>query len=189
MVFVMSDPTPQAANPLPDRGDLVEMLLIHQRNIHAFLKTLLPHEQDLNDLLQQVCLALWQKQASYDPTRPFLPWAYAFARNHALKHIQQQQREQHLVAFHGPMLEQLAVARAAFDQSAAARRRALDACLQRLRPDQRELLEERFGGTQTLKQLAADAGVSAASLTMKLQRLRHALLKCIQQKLVAEDAR
>ena len=164
------------------------MLLIHQRNLHTFLLTLLPHEDDIDDLLQQVCLALWQKKDSYAPDRPFLPWAYAFARNHALKYLQQQSRDRQVTVFHGGLLERLAVAREAFDASADTRRQALAACLKQLRPEQRQLLEDRFAGTQTLKQLAAAAGVSAASLTMKLQRLRHALLKCVQHKLAREEA-
>jgi hypothetical protein len=65
----MAASTPQPGQPLPDRGDLVEMLLIHQRNLHTFLLTLLPHEDDVDDLLQQVCLALWQKKDSYAPDR------------------------------------------------------------------------------------------------------------------------
>ena len=164
------------------------MLLIHQRNLHTFLLTLLPHEDDVDDLLQQVCLALWQKKDSYAPDRPFLPWAYAFARNHALKYLQQQSRDRQVTVFHGGLLERLAVARETFDASADTRRQALAACLKQLRPEQRQLLEDRFAGTQTLKQLAAAAGVSAASLTMKLQRLRHALLKCVQHKLAREEA-
>ena len=126
------------------------MLLIHQRNLHTFLLTLLPHEDDVDDLLQQVCLALWQKKDSYAPDRPFLPWAYAFARNHALKYLQQQSRDRQVTVFHGGLLERLAVAREAFDASADTRRQALAACLKQLRPEQRQLLEDRFAGTQTL---------------------------------------
>jgi RNA polymerase sigma-70 factor (ECF subfamily) len=184
----MAASTSQPGQPLPDRGDLVEMLLIHQRNLHTFLLTLLPHEDDVDDLLQQICLALWQKKDSYVPDRPFLPWAYAFARNHALKYLQQQSRDKQVAVFHGGLLEQLAVARETFDASADTRRQALAACLKQLQPEQRQLLEDRFAGTQTLKQLAAATGVSAASLTMKLQRLRHALLKCVQHRLAREEA-
>ena len=43
------------------------MLLIHQRNLHTFLLTLLPHEDDVDDLLQQICLALWQKKRQLCP--------------------------------------------------------------------------------------------------------------------------
>lgn len=176
------------AEATSSQSGFVAALLAHQRGIHAFLVTLLPHEDDLDDLQQQVCLALWEKREQYDPARPFLPWAYAFARNHALKFLEAKSRERSLQHFSGPLLEQIAFAREAFDASIEERRRALDACLRRLRPEQRELLRERFGGQQSLKDLAAASGVSPASLTMRLQRLRHALLKCIEQSLAAVEA-
>ena len=170
------------------QGSFVAALLAHQRGIHAFLVALLPHEDDLDDLQQQVCLALWEKREQYDPARPFLPWAYAFARNHALKYLKATSRDRGIQHFSGPLLEQIAFAREAFDASIEERRRALDACLQRLRPEQRELIRERFAGQRSLKDLAASTGVSPASLTMRLQRLRHALLKCIEQVLAAKEA-
>jgi RNA polymerase sigma-70 factor (ECF subfamily) len=178
-------PPPEATSP---QSHFVAALLAHQRGIHAFLVALLPHEDDLDDLQQQVCLALWEKREQYDPARPFLPWAYAFARNHALKYLEAKSREKGFQYFSGPLLEQIALAREAFDASTEDRRRALDACLQRLRPEQRELIRERFAGQRSLKDLATASGVSPASLTMRLQRLRHALLKCIEQALAAKEA-
>jgi RNA polymerase sigma-70 factor (ECF subfamily) len=179
------DPPPETLSP---QSHFVAALLAHQRGIYAFLVALLPHEDDLDDLQQQVCLALWEKREHYDPARPFLPWAYAFARNHALKYLEAKSREKGFRYFNGPLLEQIALAREAFDASTEDRRRALDACLQRLRPEQRELIRERFAGQRSLKDLATAGGVSPASLTMRLQRLRHALLKCIEQALAAKEA-
>ena len=173
---------------MASENEFVAALLAHQRGIHAFLVGLLPHEDDLDDLQQQVCLALWEKREQYDPARPFLPWAYAFARNHALKYLEAKSRESGIQHFSGPLLEQIAFAREAFDASIEERRRALDACLQRLRPEQQELIRDRFAGEQSLKDLAASSGVSSASLTMRLQRLRHALLRCIEQALAAKEA-
>ena len=40
----------------------------------------LPH-QDLEDLVQDILLALHAVRATYDPARPFLPWLMAIARN------------------------------------------------------------------------------------------------------------
>jgi RNA polymerase sigma-70 factor (ECF subfamily) len=180
-----TDPPPEASS---SQGRFVASLLAHQRGIHAFLVAILPHEDDLDDLQQQVCLALWEKRGQYDPARPFLPWAYAFARNHAFKYREAKSRERGMLCFSGSLLEQIAFAREAFDASIEERRRALDTCIQRLRPEQRELIRERFAGQRSLKDLAASSGVSPASLTMRLQRLRHALLKCIELALAAKEA-
>jgi RNA polymerase sigma-70 factor (ECF subfamily) len=37
--------------------------------------------QDMEDLLQDILLAVHAVRATYDPTRPFLPWLVAIARN------------------------------------------------------------------------------------------------------------
>ena len=41
-----------------DESDFVARLLANQRGIHALLVALLPSETDLDDVFQQVCLAL-----------------------------------------------------------------------------------------------------------------------------------
>jgi RNA polymerase sigma-70 factor (ECF subfamily) len=181
-------PHQPSTDPAASQRGFVAALLANQSGIHAFLVTLLPREDDLDDLQQQICLALWEKREQYDPARPFLPWAYAFARNHALKHLEKKARDTGTQHFSGPALEQIAFAREAFDASIEDRRRTLDACLQQLRPEQRDLIRERFAGQRSLKDLAAASGVSPASLTMRLQRLRHALLRCIEQALAAKEA-
>lgn len=37
-------------------------------------------EADRDDLFQETCLRLYRGAASYDPQRPFLPWAFTVAR-------------------------------------------------------------------------------------------------------------
>lgn len=46
------------------------------RNQRRFLP-----EEDIEDLVQDVLVSLHAVRATYDPSRPFLPWLYAIARN------------------------------------------------------------------------------------------------------------
>ena len=50
-----------------------------------FRRRVPPHQ--LDDLVQDVLLALHHKRASYDPTRPFLPWLAAIARYRWVDHL------------------------------------------------------------------------------------------------------
>jgi RNA polymerase sigma factor (sigma-70 family) len=70
---------PDSPPPLPAQpGDeFVALLVRNQRQIYAFIGTLLPQQVELDDLFQQTCLLLWQKRDQFDPARPFLPWASA----------------------------------------------------------------------------------------------------------------
>ncbi len=162
----------------PGCDAFVTAFIRHQRQIYAFIGALLPHQVDLDDVFQQTSLRLWQKRESYDPDRPFLPWAYGFARNEVFNFLRSQSRG--TVRLNPKLLEQIAEVRAVNEGQAASRRAALEACVQRLSPSQQELLRARYEGKASLKEHAEALSTTAAALTMRLQRIRHALLRCIE---------
>jgi RNA polymerase sigma-70 factor (ECF subfamily) len=179
-------PESSANSSQPDDGpaaasdDFVTVLLRHQRQIYAFIATLLPHQIELDDVYQQTCLVLWQKRDQFDPSRPFLPWAYAFARNEAFSHLRREGRGPSLST---ALLERIAAAREEADATATARRAALEECVKKLPDSHRSLIQSRYAGEVSLKNLAAATATTAAALTMRLQRIRHALLRCVEQTL------
>ena len=58
-----------------------ELFLRHQKDVFAYILTLVPNRNDAEDVYQQTCLALLEKQAEYDLGREFFPWACGFALN------------------------------------------------------------------------------------------------------------
>ena len=58
---------------------LVRLLSRYQEDLFRYIFTLLPHEEDARDVLQETSVALYRKFAEYDPATPFLAWAYRFA--------------------------------------------------------------------------------------------------------------
>lgn len=169
-----------------DSGDFVARLLANQRGIYGLLVALLPHEKDLDDVFQQVCLALWQERAKFDPARPFLPWAYAFTRNVVHMHLRTTAKNR--LQLSPGIIDRIVDGREEADLLAESRRAALDACLERLSSTQRDLLAKRYESPESLKEIAASMNVSAASLTMKLQRIRHALLECVERRIASREA-
>ena len=57
-------------------GEIVPVLRRRLKRRFPFLP-----RQDLEDLVQDILLAVHAVRATYDPTRPFLPWLVAIARN------------------------------------------------------------------------------------------------------------
>jgi RNA polymerase sigma-70 factor (ECF subfamily) len=159
----------------------------HQRRIFGYIGSLLPASTDNEDVYQETCMALWRKRQSYDPNRPFFAWACAFARNEVLKHVRKSKTGAvHLSEKLLEELEQIANAR---DSDAAAeqvRQAALETCLGQLHERHRALVQRCYQGVESIKNVAAQMMISPAALTMRLQRIRHALLKCIQQALVSD---
>jgi len=167
--------------------DFANLLISHQRPIYAFLAALVPDPTERDDVYQQTCLLLWEKRAEYDPTRRFFPWACGFARNKAFEHLRRRRRE--VPALSPDTLVRIAAAREIGEPIAAARRMALDSCIRKLSDQQRDLLQQRYMARVPLKDLADVLETSAAALTMRLQRIRHALLRCIEHALATAEGR
>lgn len=179
--------TKAPVSPHPDPNDFVSLLVRHQRPIYAFLTALVPNPTERDDVYQQTCLLLWERYDEYDPARPFFPWACGFARNKAFEHLRRRRREAPTLS--PESLTRIATAREVGDATAEARRTALDACIRKLSEDQRNLLQQRYAAGLPLKDLADVLATTAAALTMRLQRIRHALLRCIEHAIATTEGR
>lgn len=162
-------------------GEFVASLVSSQRSLYAFIATLLPHATDIEDVYQQTCLALWKKRSLYDPSRDFFPWACGFAKHEAYKHIRRDSRRVYLSEEMLALVADTAIA----DPGPDDRSLALDICLGKLQADHRDLLRRCYEGTQPIKEIAAAMAISAAALTMRLQRIRHAVVRCVEKTLAA----
>src|SRR5439155_21299920 len=76
---------------------LVRLLIRHQEELFRYIFSLLPHQEDARDALQETCVALYRKHADYDPAKPFLAWAYGFAYLQVLKHRERSCRDGRLL--------------------------------------------------------------------------------------------
>ena len=63
------------------------------------------------------------------------------------------------------------------------RREALGACLQKVKSDQRELLQEHYVAGRSIRELSASAARSESAVKMILLRLREQLSDCIDRQL------
>ena len=181
---------PQVAGPdgQPAPGvDFSAELIRHQRRLYLFIGTMLANPSDIEDVYQQACLAMWQRREQFRDVQNFFAFACSFARHEALHLIRRNVRKG-CVHLSEEMLATLAD-EAEADESGDPYLAALTGCLRKLPAPQRELLKRRYSGLETVKQIAVELGISAASLTMRLQRIRQSLVKCIEATLAAEDGR
>ena len=78
--MAMPDMTPERMS------EFVERLTEAQSALYGAIYTLLAGNAEVADVLQETNRVLWRKASTYDPTRPFLPWALAVARFEVLAH-------------------------------------------------------------------------------------------------------
>lgn len=149
--------------------------------VYLFIGSLLADPCDIEDVYQQTCLALWKKRDRMGEVRDFFSWACGFARKEVLHQIRRNARKG-AVSLSEPLLMQLADEfEAELDDDL--RLSALTTCLSKLQARQRELLKRCYAGDEPIKVIAASMAISAAALTMRLQRIRHAVVRCIDKTL------
>ena len=70
----------------------LSLFLRSEQEVFRCVAALVPNVTDAEDIVQQAAMALWEKFDTYDPARPFTPWACRFALNKARQWIEQRQR-------------------------------------------------------------------------------------------------
>jgi RNA polymerase sigma-70 factor (ECF subfamily) len=61
--------------------------------LRSFLRRRIGDSHMIEDLVQEVLIAVHDKRATYDPSRPFGGWMYAIARYKMIDHFRRQGRE------------------------------------------------------------------------------------------------
>lgn len=163
---------------------IVQEIARHQSRLRGFVRCLLVRPDDVDDIVQDVNKVLWEKADEFDPETDFWAWASQIARFKVLNHVRKYGRER--LIFDDSILEQLVEVAQRKSEELDRRREALDHCLRRLPPAQRQLLELRYASGQTIEGIAESIGRPAGSIRQTLYRIRTALLECINGRLALE---
>ena len=170
----------------PDHELFVRLITANHDHLRRYIYTLLAHEEDTKDVLQEVCLAISRKFAEYDRSRPFLPWACRFAYLKVLK-FREQQRPGRMVRLPTEVLELLAHAREEEEPVLAARLAALQNCLEKLGKRDHDLIQARYLDRSPIERIAKDFSQSRRTLFRNLERVRRLLFECIDRSTLRED--
>ncbi|WP_419757631.1 sigma-70 family RNA polymerase sigma factor [Acidisoma sp.] len=131
----------------------------------------------VDDVVQEVLIAVHRARATYDPARPFLPWLRAIAQRRAIdglrRHWRQAVREVHDPVAYESHAQETAEADDVLD--AQSRALALRASIAGLPPGQRQAAERLGLQGQTLEEAAAETGRSKVALKVNLHRAIKAL--------------
>lgn len=158
---------------------LLRLLAEHQDDLYRYVFSLVPHQEDVKDVLQDAYVALTRKFADFDPSKPFLPWAYGFAYVEVLKH--RDRRRKAARTFGDDVVELLARERELHAAVLDDRLSALDHCLEKLPQQDRLLISHRYLSRTTIEQLTDIAGSSRRTLFRNLERIRRLLFDCISR--------
>ncbi|MBI5693778.1 MAG: sigma-70 family RNA polymerase sigma factor [Verrucomicrobia bacterium] len=169
--------------PMPPANDdherFMRLFLEHEPAILRSVLVFVPHRADARDIVQETAVALWRHFAEYDPARPFVNWACGFARIEVRRFLRRRQRRAALSETAAAALIESEEAQSAWHEE---RERHLADCRARLAPEQRRILDGYYVDELDVNALAQRHDRSPEAIYKMLQRIRHALLDCMERK-------
>jgi len=161
----------------------LRLFLQNERRLFAYILTLLPHRADVDDVLQEASLVMWDKFDERQPPDDFAAWGCRIAYFKVLDFYKKNQRSRG--CFSHALLDRLA--ETAIEQAGTLqldeRREALAACLEKLNARDRDLLSRRFSVGSTTRSTAAAVGRSVDATYKALAKIRQALFDCVSRTL------
>ena len=164
--------------------DFPEQFARNQSKIYAYILSLLPDWDAAEEVFQNTCVVLLRKQDQFDPDRRFLTWACGIAHNELRNYLRKKKSH--------AMLSDEVMARVAVEHERSAsdndeRLTWLRACLEELKPDQRQLVERCYIEKTPVQALAESMGKKPNTLAKQLERIRRLLFECINRKARSEN--
>lgn len=162
-------------------GEFVQLFTHHQRRLFLYILSQVSNPVEAEEILQETNVVIWSKASKFQPGTNFLAWVSQIANFEVMKHRTRRRREK--LVFSDEFLEAVAQTSLERSEELEMRRAALTECLGKLRPKDRDLIEQRYAPGERGKHLAEQIGRPANSVYQSLGRIRRSLLECIQQRL------
>lgn len=177
----MTDQETRTATPIAASAEFVQLFTLHQRRLFLYILSQVPNPIEAEEVLQEANVVIWSKSAQFRPGTNFLAWVSQIANFEVMKYRSRRRRDRR--QFSDEFLE--TVSRDALERSDELedRRRALVECMEKLRPRDRELIQQRYAPGERGKHVAEQMGRPVNSVYQSLGRIRRALLECIQRRL------
>src|SRR4051812_6570968 len=164
-------------NEAEKRKELMMLITRHQRQIFAYIYTLVPDRHDAEDLLQETNVVICEKFDQFTPGTDFVAWACQIAWWRIRYSRQKVARSK--VVFDDDVLESVAHTAAMMREELDERHEALAHCLRKLPNRDRELVLTRYEPGSGVAEAAKRTGRSMDAAYKALNRLRKLLHDCV----------
>jgi RNA polymerase sigma-70 factor (ECF subfamily) len=169
----------------PPSEEFVQLFTQTQRRLYLLILSQVPRPGDAEEILQNCNLVLWSKCSQYRPGTNFFSWAARVATLEILKFRQKHARDR--LQFSDEFLEAVTLEAETESDALDRRREALAVCLSKLRPQDRQLIQQRYAPGGSGLHVADQLHRPVNAVYQSLGRIRRALLECIQRQLSAAE--
>jgi len=156
-----------------------------QHQVQAFIQSLVHDRSSVDDVFQATSLALWRKFSTFRPDSDFMPWALGVARKEVLLYWRSRRRDR--LVFSEQVLSQLADTSLTWAATNDPRKGALEACIEKLPPRQRQLISLFYGQRLSADVIAASWDRSVHAVYKALKVMRRNLMVCVDRTLASES--
>jgi len=146
-----------------------------QASLRAYVLSIVRDFHTMEDVLQEVAVAAWRSYDTYEPSRPFVAWVLGIARNKSLDVLRARNMTPLLPE---EVLRQMQEDTASLGEEWIERRRVLAACLEKLTPNLRAVLELRLRENIDVQGISSREGKTANAIRKLLARARAFLAQC-----------
>lgn len=182
--IVPPDPAhPDHAAPLtPERQEEFVRLL---NGAHALLlryvMSLLANRHDAEDVMQRASVVMWKRFGTFESGTDFVAWATTVAF-YEVRNFQRVTGRSWL-EFDDELMQTLAAERAQHVRQWWPRMEALEACVEKLQPAQRTLVDTIYMEGVEVPEVARQQGRAPQTIYNQLNFIRRALAECVQHRL------
>lgn len=174
----LSDPSREA--------EFLRALAGAYRHVYACALSIVGNRVDTDDVIQEVCVVLWQKYDEYEAGTNFTKWATTITFKTA-KAFVRQRRRQRGYGLSDHVLAKVAKVRLAGSELFELRRERLRECLSRLGSREQRFLEDCYRPHRSLVDFARSSRTPIGTIYTRLKRLRHRLTECVHRMMGDEE--
>jgi RNA polymerase sigma-70 factor, ECF subfamily len=163
----------------------VQLLTAHQSMLYAYIRSLLPNSQGVQDVLQETNMVLWRRSEEFEAGSNFVAWACKVAYYQVLAFYRDHKRDS--LVFNVELVSLLAKKNEEKLANSHNLQRALSCCLSKLPEQSRHLIQQRYASGGSVQTIAAEQGRSVGAVSQTLYRIRQLLQECVQKTLASEQ--
>lgn len=164
----------------PDAEEtFVQLVVSHQTALRAFVLSLLPGSDEVDDVIQETNAEIWRKRGEFRIGTSFKSWMFSVAKFKVLSCWRDRSRRREWAMPEDTLTHLLDQMENEVFEQTDGKQAALRLCLQKLRPGDRSLILRRYIGECSLGKLAEEVGRASDSLKVSLHRIRVSLRECI----------
>lgn len=169
----------------PSTEEFARLFAVNHRRIYAYVRSLVPHRADSDEVFQETCVVLWREFKTFAPGTNFLAWALAVALNQVRSYRHRVRGSR--VIYSEDLVAALEQEQRQVLSQQDARGEALEHCLEELRERDRQIIRLYYAeAKRTAGDVAEQLNRPVNTIYKALARIRRTLYECIQQRSTAE---